>query len=65
MTIDRMASTHRRKLLSECASGERSMESDVIARIALDEIDELDTRIESLVKTTFEINLEKRKGSVK
>ncbi len=43
--IDKMASTHRRKLLREAASGERVIASDIIARIALDEIEELDATI--------------------
>lgn len=35
-------STQRRRLLAEVASGERAIAYDVVARIALDEINELD-----------------------
>jgi len=48
--IDKMASSHRRMLLKQAASGERELASDVIARIALDEIAELDDQI-TILKT--------------
>lgn len=44
-----MASSHRRKLLSEVANREREMESDVLARIALDEITELEAKINEML----------------
>ena len=47
-----MASSHRRKLLKECADGERKMESDVLARIALDEINELDDKLDKFKDIT-------------
>ena len=43
-----MPKSQRRKLLKEWAARERQTESDVVARIALDEIEELDIHIYSL-----------------
>lgn len=40
-------STQRTKLLREVAGGERKMDSDVLARIALDEINELNKALEN------------------
>lgn len=62
-----MASSHRRKLLKECASRERELASDVIARIALDEIQELDNKLD---RVTNELKMYgprelKVKGTVK
>ena len=49
-----MASSHRRLLLKQVASSEREMESDVIARIALDEIAELDDKLNNFRDITAE-----------
>ena len=36
----------RRKIIHECARGQRSVPSDVLAKIASDEIEELDMRVQ-------------------
>lgn len=42
MGTSTLDSNQRRKILREVASGERAVAYDVVARIALDEINELD-----------------------
>ena len=51
-----MASTHRRHLLHQVACREREMDSDVIARIALDEITELDNKLSNQLDKSIPVN---------
>lgn len=50
MGTSTLDSTQRRKILREVASGERAVAYDVVARIALDEINELDKLLEAKQK---------------
>jgi hypothetical protein len=52
-----MPGHQRRKLLKEWASGERKADSDIVARVALDEIEELDLKVLSYIE---EINRYKK-----
>lgn len=55
--IDAMSSSHRRLLLKQAASKERTIDCDVIAQIALDEIKELDELVQKVdVRTATNID---------
>lgn len=47
MGTSTLDSIQRRKILREVANGERAVAYDVVARIALDEINELDKALEN------------------
>lgn len=55
--LDKMGSSHRRHILKEVASKERNVDSDVIARIALDEIDELEQKLDKALTNAYTIEM--------
>jgi len=46
-----MPSWQRRKTLQECVNNQRSIPGDILAKIALDEIEDLDMRVQAQEET--------------
>lgn len=59
-----MGSSHRRRILKEVVSKERTIDSDIVARIALDELAELDDKLDRVTNELIMYGPRELKGKV-